>query len=52
VPADVIFHAKPEQAMAMLEDAWQAGVPTRAKLYELELGWVVDELTRRQVPII
>ena len=29
VPADVIFQTKPEQAMAMLEDAWQAGVPMR-----------------------
>jgi SRSO17 transposase len=26
VPADVIFQTKPEQAMAMLEHAWQAGV--------------------------
>ena len=29
VPADVIFQTKPEQAMAMLEHAWQAGVPMR-----------------------
>ena len=29
VPADVIFQTKPEQAMAMLEQAWQAGVPMR-----------------------
>lgn len=29
VPADVIFQTKPQQAMAMLEDAWQAGVPMR-----------------------
>jgi len=29
VPADVIFQTKPEQAMAMLKDAWQAGVPMR-----------------------
>ena len=29
VPADVIFQTKPEQAMAMLEPAWQAGVPMR-----------------------
>jgi SRSO17 transposase len=27
VPADVVFQTKPEQAMAMLETAWQAGVP-------------------------
>ena len=29
VPTDVIFQTKPEQAMAMLEHAWQAGVPMR-----------------------
>jgi SRSO17 transposase len=29
VPADVIFQTKPKQAMAMLEGAWQAGVPMR-----------------------
>ena len=29
VPANVIFQTKPEQAMAMLEHAWQAGVPMR-----------------------
>jgi SRSO17 transposase len=29
VPADVVFQTKPEQAMAMLEHAWQAGVPMR-----------------------
>jgi SRSO17 transposase len=29
VPADVLFQTKPQQAMAMLEDAWQAGVPMR-----------------------
>ena len=29
VPAEVIFQTKPEQAMAMLEDAWQQGVPMR-----------------------
>ena len=29
VPAKVIFQTKPEQAMAMLEHAWQAGVPMR-----------------------
>jgi len=29
VPADVIFQTKPEQAMVMLEHAWQAGVPMR-----------------------
>jgi len=29
VPADVNFQTKPQQAMAMLEDAWQAGVPMR-----------------------
>jgi len=29
VPADVIFQTKPEQAMAMLEHVWQAGVPMR-----------------------
>ena len=29
VPADVIFQTKPEQAMAMLVHAWQAGVPMR-----------------------
>ena len=29
VPADVVFQTKPEQAMAMLEHAWQAGVPVR-----------------------
>jgi SRSO17 transposase len=27
VPAEVVFQTKPEQAMAMLEHAWQAGVP-------------------------
>jgi SRSO17 transposase len=29
VPADVRFQTKPEQAMAMLEQAWHAGVPMR-----------------------
>jgi len=29
VPEDVVFQTKPEQAMAMLEHAWQAGVPMR-----------------------
>jgi SRSO17 transposase len=29
VPADVVFQTKPEQAMAMLAQAWQAGVPMR-----------------------
>jgi SRSO17 transposase len=29
VPADVVFQSKPEQAMAMLEHVWQAGVPMR-----------------------
>jgi SRSO17 transposase len=29
VPVDVSFQTKPEQAMAMLEQAWQAGVPMR-----------------------
>ena len=29
VPADVLFQTKPEQAMAMLVHAWQAGVPMR-----------------------
>jgi SRSO17 transposase len=29
VPADVVFQTKPEQAMAMLETVWQAGVPMR-----------------------
>jgi SRSO17 transposase len=29
VPADVRFQTKPEQAMAMLAQAWQAGVPMR-----------------------
>jgi len=29
VPDDVMFQTKPEQAMEMLEDAWQAGVPMR-----------------------
>jgi len=29
VPGDVAFQTKPEQAMAMLETAWQAGVPMR-----------------------
>jgi SRSO17 transposase len=29
VPVDVVFQTKPEQAMAMLEHAWQAGVPMR-----------------------
>jgi len=27
VPAEVVFQTKPEQAMAMLEHAWQAGMP-------------------------
>jgi SRSO17 transposase len=34
VPEDVSFQTKPEQAMAMLEQAWQAGVPMR---------WVVGD---------
>jgi SRSO17 transposase len=29
IPADVVFQTKPKQAMAMLETAWQAGVPMR-----------------------
>jgi SRSO17 transposase len=29
VPEDVVLQTKPEQAMAMLEHAWQAGVPMR-----------------------
>jgi SRSO17 transposase len=29
IPADVVFQTKPEQAMAMLEAAWQAGMPMR-----------------------
>lgn len=29
VPEEVTFQTKPEQAMAMLEEAWQAGVPMR-----------------------
>jgi SRSO17 transposase len=29
IPADVVFQTKPEQAMAMLEHVWQAGVPMR-----------------------
>jgi SRSO17 transposase len=29
VPDNVFFQTKPEQAMEMLEDAWQAGVPMR-----------------------
>lgn len=29
IPADVVFQTKPEQAMAMLNTAWQAGVPMR-----------------------
>jgi len=29
VPADVVFQTKPEQAMAMLQQAWQQGVPMR-----------------------
>lgn len=29
VPNDVVFQTKPEQAMAMLEQAWLAGVPMR-----------------------
>ena len=29
VPDNVIFQTKPEQAMEMLEEAWQAGVPMR-----------------------
>jgi SRSO17 transposase len=29
VPEDVVFQTKPEQAMAMLAHAWQAGVPMR-----------------------
>jgi SRSO17 transposase len=34
VPTDVVFQTKPEQAMAMLAQAWQAGVPMR---------WVVGD---------
>ena len=29
VPEDVVFQTKPKQGMAMLEHAWQAGVPMR-----------------------
>lgn len=29
IPAEVVFQTKPEQAMGMLEHAWQAGVPMR-----------------------
>jgi SRSO17 transposase len=29
VPDNIVFQTKPEQAMGMLEDAWQAGVPMR-----------------------
>ncbi len=29
VPTDVVFQAKPEQALAMLEHVWQVGVPMR-----------------------
>ena len=29
----------------------QDGVPTEAKLHELELGWVVDELRQHNVPV-
>ena len=29
VPQDVVFQTKPEQAMAMLTHAWQAGIPMR-----------------------
>jgi SRSO17 transposase len=29
VPPDVVFQSKPDQAMAMLRHAWQAGVPMR-----------------------
>jgi SRSO17 transposase len=29
VPEDVVFQTKPEQALAMLQDAWQRGVPMR-----------------------
>jgi len=29
VPADVVFQTKPEQALAMLEQTWQAGTPMR-----------------------
>jgi SRSO17 transposase len=29
VPEEVVFQTKPEQAMAMLEHAWQCGVPMR-----------------------
>jgi SRSO17 transposase len=29
VPAEVVFQTKPEQALAMLQDAWQRGVPMR-----------------------
>jgi SRSO17 transposase len=29
VPADVVFQTKPEQALVMLAQAWQAGVPMR-----------------------
>ena len=31
VPAEVSFQTKPEQARAMLEHAWQAGVPMRSR---------------------
>lgn len=34
VPDNVVFQTKPEQAMEMLENAWQAGVPMR---------WVVGD---------
>jgi len=43
VPAEVVFRTKPEQAMVMLEYAWQAGVPMR---------WVVgDEIYGESVEL-
>jgi aldehyde:ferredoxin oxidoreductase len=36
---------------AMMGWGAENGLPTRAKLYELELGWVVDELERHGVPM-
>jgi aldehyde:ferredoxin oxidoreductase len=36
---------------AMMGWDQESGIPTEAKLHELELGWVVDELGRYRVPL-
>jgi aldehyde:ferredoxin oxidoreductase len=44
---------KRDRALYYAMMSWDpaSGLPTRAKLYELELDWVVDELEQHRVPI-